>query len=293
MSTNDGMTLLATAGERIEQPTGVVLNQGHEIRATDPRLGRVPLFDYRSRDYPVRALVPDRAQPQGKHWYCRQRLDQGNPDGIAKFSASACTGHSRTLDLAASPNPLKMEIKDRHSVPFTRQYAHALYRLAQTLDDWPGELYEGSSVLGALKAAQQLGFVGEYRWAFGVEDAVLALSYVGGTVTGSDWLNSMFDPKPNGLLEVDVNSGVAGGHAWYQNRVITARDSMRRVLGKGEPIREQDVLVGGVNSWWDADSKSMWGLKGEYLIWASDWEKLLKGVDYPGECAITTTPFKK
>jgi hypothetical protein len=147
MSTNDGMTLLATAGERIEQPTGVVLNQGHEIRATDPRLGRVPLFDYRSRDYPVRALVPDRAQPQGKHWYCRQRLDQGNPDGIAKFSASACTGHSRTLDLAASPNPLKMEIKDRHSVPFTRQYAHALYRLAQTLDDWPGELYEGSSGL--------------------------------------------------------------------------------------------------------------------------------------------------
>lgn len=278
---------------KIERHIRVGEDERGELWAQDPRLGRVAHLDERSRNYPVRALVPDRAQPQGRRWYCKQRLDQGNPDDIKNFSESACSGHSRTLDLAASPNPLKMEIKDHHGVPFTRQYAHALYRLAQTLDDWPGELYEGSSVLGALKAAQQLGFVGEYRWAFGVEDALLALSYVGGTVTGSDWLNSMFDPRPNGLLEIDVNSGVAGGHAWYQNRVITARDSMRRVLGKGEPIREQDVLVGGVNSWWDADSKEMWGLKGEYIMWASDWEKLLKGVEYPGECAITTTPFKK
>src|SRR5829696_303348 len=85
------------------------LMSGEQLCAEDPRLGRIPHLDERSREFPVRAVLRrDQTKPMGKNWYLTLRLDQGNPIGIIRFSPSGCTGHSRTYDFAASPKPLKM-----------------------------------------------------------------------------------------------------------------------------------------------------------------------------------------
>lgn len=244
---------------------------------TDPRLDRIVRLDERSRNYSVAKLLgTDQQSPVGKRWYLRLQLDQGN--------TGDCTGFSRTYDLAASPQPLKLP----SGKPLDNSFAHALCALAKRYDEWPGEDYEGSSVLGAFKAAQALGFIGEYRWAFGIDDLVLALSHLGPVVVGTDWLNSMFDPAPNGLVEVDTSSEVAGGHAYFFDQVIVTKAAQRRKLGKGYSLRENDVLLSGQQSWGGS-----WGANGRYLFWASDLEKLLNGVEYPGEAAISTVALHR
>lgn len=266
-------------------------DRGVIVASEDPRLGRIANLDDRNRNYPVRAILgANDTMPRAKRWYSKIRLDQGIKLDVPNWNPSACTGMSRTYDLAASPNPLRLPGvgKSRVGAYMDEKFAFSLYKLAQTLDEWPGELYEGSSVLGALKAAQAMGFVGEYRWAFGIDDVVLALSYVGPVVVGTDWLNSMFDPKPSGLMEVDANSGVAGGHAYMWDQVILSKATMQNYLGKGEHIREQDILLAGEQSWGES-----WGRKGRYLVWASDMEALLKGFESPGEAAITTQAFHR
>jgi hypothetical protein len=263
---------------KIERRTLVgVDKQGREIIATDPRLGRIASLDERSRNYPARDLLESNQQtPRGRRWYLKLQLDQGQ--------TGDCTGFSRTYDLAASPQPLKQA----NGKPFDDNFAHALCTLAKKYDEWPGEAYEGSSVLGAFKAAKALGFIGEYRWAFSIDDLVLALSYLGPVVVGTDWLDSMFDVGSNGLVEVDTTSSVAGGHAYVFNQVVLNRTTMRSKLGKGVPIREGDILLSGQQSW-----GSDWGANGRYLFWASDLEKLLEGVDSPGEAAISTVALHR
>lgn len=245
-----------------------------EVTSSDPRLGRLAHLDARSRNFPVRSLIASGDTPRGRKWYNRLKLDQGQ--------TPACTGFSRTYDLAMSPNPLRLPNRQ----PFDFDFAFALYKLAQQYDEWPGQLYDGSSVLGAFKAAQALGYIGEYRWAFGIDDAVLALSHIGPLVVGTDWLDGMFDPKPSGLVE--AHGAMAGGHAYSFDQVIVTRESMRHYLGKGEPIREGDVLLGGEQSW-----GTSWGNNGRYLFWASSLEYLLKGAFYPGEAAVTTQALRR
>jgi hypothetical protein len=109
--------------------------------ATDPRLGRVPSFDERSRKYPIRALLDRTAKPRSYTWRLGLHLDQGN--------TPACTGFSTAHELAAKPVV----------VPHVDQVlAMSLYIQARKNDEWPGEEYDGSSVLGAMKAASQGGY---------------------------------------------------------------------------------------------------------------------------------------
>ena len=128
-------------------------------------LGRLQEHDPRSLRFAVE--VPDR-DPTNKTWRCGVVLNQGH--------TSACTGFSRVADLLAAPRMVKVDDP--------QDMAQRTYKLAQTLDEWPGEDYEGSSVLGALKAVQGLGFIGEYRWAFDFGDWLRSLSYVGPSVVG-------------------------------------------------------------------------------------------------------------
>lgn len=246
----------------------VQLRGGHT--AVDPRLGRVPEFDSESRNYAVRAIV-DKTKLRGRSWIIKDVLDQGN--------SSACTGFSAGYDLMATPAPEK---------GITAGVCHALYKDAQRLDEWAGEDYEGSSVLGACKAMMQAGYIGQYRWAFGIDDMLLALSHVGPVVVGTDWTNSMFRPKPNGLLTVDrVRGQVAGGHAYIVQSIILSYWWKKFLLGFNEDIRDEPLLRIH-NSWGNG-----WGKNGDGLMWASDMAALLEGIAYPGEARITTTPFKR
>ena len=134
-----------------------------------------------------------------------------------------------------------------------------LYYAAQGLDDEPGgeypgasPHYEGTSVLAGAKATQNAGYITEYRWAFGLDDLILALGHAGPAVIGLDWYNDMFDPDADGLLH--VTGGIAGGHA---------------ILANGVSVRKR--LVRLHNSW-----SSSWGVNGEAYIGFDDLAGLLK-----------------
>jgi len=207
-------------------------------------LGRRQEHDPRSLKFPVE--VAD-APLKSKTWRCGPVLDQGD--------TSACTGFSRTADLMAWPAPAKFEQPDA--------FAADVYRLAQKLDEWTGEDYDGSSVLGALKAARELGFIGEFRWAFDKLDWLRSISQRGPSVVGTTWLNSMFRPDGRGLLTVDPSSGEAGGHAYLIRALYTTPTRQRHYVGEGRP---GDTLLRIRNSWGHG-----WGVKGDAFMWASDY----------------------
>jgi hypothetical protein len=239
--------------------------------ASDPRLGRVPQFDERSRGYDVADVLPSTTL-KSKAWPCRIYLDQLN--------TPACVGNSRAYDLAASPAPQRQPTGALIDEPF----AQSLYNLAKTKDEWAGEDYEGSSVLGGLKAAVAMGYAGEYRWAFNLDDWLASISHIGGSVVGTTWLASMFNPRPSGLLEVDKSSGEAGGHAYYFRRIIVSRESQREFLGRGEPLRSEPLLILR-NSW-----GPLWGKHAEAAIWPSDYQdNLWDG----GEQSVVTTALAR
>jgi len=292
---------------KIEKP--IRLRGG--FAAEDPRLGRVPQFDDKSRDYDIRETLERRraaGRIKGKNWYSPVKIDQGlntliaRPGEVVRYDPSSCTGCSATLDAASSPSPLRYTKQLSDALGWTPtsllptrldfDFAFRVYKLAQTMDYWAGENYEGSSVLGAAKALASLGLIGEYRWAFDHDDHLSALSNVGPIVVGTVWLNSMFDPRPSGLLEVDPTSGDAGGHAYLQTIIAVSRDHKRKLLGGktyGEPIRSVPLL-GIHNSWYNPfDQRSRpWGRNGYAYIWADDYFNHL----WPGgEQRVTTLAF--
>jgi hypothetical protein len=178
-----------------------------------PVLDRRVEFDERSRAYPIRALIAPSARPRSYTWRVPVALDQGNE--------GACVGFAWAHELAARPAVVRN---------VTRAHALAIYAQAQTLDQWPGEGYSGTSVLGGAKAVCANGFMPEYRWAFGLDDLVLAIGYHGPAVLGINWYDRMFTPDPDGTLHVD--GSVAGGHA---------------ILAYGVNVRQRTVKLW--NSW--------------------------------------------
>lgn len=179
-------------------------------RTEDVRLDRVPQFDERSRQYPIRAVVP--AVRRSYRWGLDLVLDQGRE--------GACVGYAITHEAAAKPKPVR---------GLTAADAYAVYSRARELDAWPGENYSGTSVLAGLKAARERGWIIEYRWAFGLDDVTLALGHAGPVVLGIAWYESMYQPR-SGWLQIE--GAVVGGHA---------------ILARGVNFRSRKVLLH--NSW--------------------------------------------
>ena len=200
-------------------------------------------FDERSRDYPIRTLVSD--ELVGRSWPCYARLDQGRN--------GACVGFAWTHELAAVPAVVPgLNAAD----------AQALYKEAQTLDQWPGEAYEGTSVLAGAKVVQGRGLITEYRWAFGIDDLLRAISHAGPAVVGIPWLDSMFTLGPDGVL--DCSGAVSGGHA---------------VLARGLLLKKKGGPYVRIRNSWGPD----WGMRGDALFRVPDLERLL-GMD--GEACV-------
>lgn len=179
-------------------PPTFKLKGGYTTR--DPRLDRLVQFDERSRQFPIRALIPDKAKPRSFTWSCPVQLDQGQE--------GACTGFGVAQEGAARP----VKVKD-----VTDAVAQEIYHRARQLDEWPGEDYEGSSVIAAVKAAQEKGWYPEYRWAFGLDDALLALSYHGPVVIGINWYSGMFTPDSDNTIH--VTGDIEGGHCTLLNKI--------------------------------------------------------------------------
>lgn len=204
---------------------------------TDRTFDRIPSFDERSRDYPIRPLLQVAAATlplRSYTWSCAGVLDQG-PDG-------ACVGFGWSGELLARPAV----------VPgIDNAQALRLYHAAQRVDEWPGEAYEGTSVLAGAKTVKAAGFMGEYRWAFNVDDVLATLGYHGPVVVGWNWRDGMWDIDGDGY--VHATGDVVGGHCVFLRAVN---------------VRHQAVLI--QNSWGIG-----WGMNGcAHLSW-DDLEQLM------------------
>jgi hypothetical protein len=180
----------------------------------DPRLDRLIKFDPRSRAYPIRATI-DARKPRSYTWSCGVWLDQGQE--------GACTGFAVCHEAAARPCVVSV----------SEDVARQVYYRARVLDEWPGENYEGSSVLAAVKAGQERGWYDEYRWAFGLEDLKLALGYKGPAVLGVYWYEGMTNVDAAGFIR--PTGQLVGGHAILANGISLKQKCVRlhNSWGKG------------------------------------------------------------
>jgi hypothetical protein len=208
------------------------------------KLDREVRFDERSRNYPISAILKT-TKLKNKIWKCEEHLDQG--------SEGACVGYAWTHELNAVP----------YVIPVTNNTAKTVYYAAQQWDEWAGTNYEGTSVIAGAKTISSLGFVSEYRWAFGIDDVVQTLSNHGPVVLGINWYSGMFNTDINGFIK--PTGTLAGGHA---------------ILANGIQVREKDgwfwkmlpdPIIRLHNSW-----GTSWGVNGDAFIYASDLSKLLK-----------------
>lgn len=207
--------------------------------------------DPRSRAYPVRAAIGT-VERRKKFWRAhRQRLDQGRE--------GACVGYAWTAELMATPRIVVP--------PNPQHYASSLYREAQRHDEWPGENYEGTSVVAAARIIRDRGLITEYRWAFGIDDVIdtLCAPYRDGggpVIIGIPWLDGMYQTRPSGLVE--VNGRVVGGHAL----LCTGYHPGIRLRGEGWFQRHE--VIKWRNSWGKG-----YGRNGDGYIRVTDLANLL------------------
>jgi hypothetical protein len=207
-------------------------NVWHEEKGT----GRLPAFDpknmlYRMADAPEMEAAP--AAPGAKSWRVPKSLDQG--------STPRCVGYSLKHLLLAAPVMTKLGPTQDD-----------IYFGAQLLDPFPGEDYDGTTVGAGVKFLNKLGYVGEYRWGTGVDEAVAWLATISPVAFGISWTHDMFYPNEHGLIT--PTGANAGGHA---------------ILGfRYDPLDHA----------WDKGYKHIWLLNS----WSGEW-----GID--GKCCIRTT----
>jgi len=208
------------------------------------KFGCKPEYDEKSRKFPVSLLLGGKVkEPRSYTWKLDPvvMLDQG--------SQGSCVGHGWAHELLARPAAVKGVTHDK---------AVDIYYDAQRLDQWEGGEYqaaltynEGSSVLAGAKATMITGFIGGYYWAFTFNDFLLALSYRGPAVVGTDWYRNMNTPGVDGMIH--ASSSVLGGHCY---------------LVCGINVKTRILTI--VNSW-----GSSWGLEGKAYISFDDMEMLL------------------
>lgn len=163
-----------------------------------PKLDRLVQFDERSKLYRAVEGIED-APLVSKQWQCNTHNDQGRE--------GACVGFAWSHELAARPRIIETDA----------EFALRIYNRARQLDPWPGEDYDGTSVLAGIKAVQEMKnsrgnpLIREYRWAFGAEDVVRVLGNRGPVVLGIEWHSSQYYPDENGRIW--LNGDVVGGHA--------------------------------------------------------------------------------
>ena len=201
-----------------------------------PRLGRRVEHDRRSLNYPA-AAGPVRTVTWRRYG---ATLDQGNSNG--------CTGHAMAHAINSRP------VHKTGARLLNHADAMRLYSRATHLDQWP-ETYppddDGSSGLAVAKAAREAGHITAYRWCFGLDHTLAALS-LGPVMLGTNWTTDMMRPNTAGLIQ--PTGQVLGGHEY---------------LAVGIDLRTRTVLC--QNSW-----GPNWGLKGRFRIGWDTLDRLLR-----------------
>lgn len=167
--------------------------------------GRVLNHDPKSREFPA---------PQSEeiktilHNYSGPVMQQGK--------TNSCTGqtliHYLNTDFGKAA---RQAILGLDSLYFTEKHAFQIYELATSIDEFPGQMPDedtGSSSLAVMKAGQRLGYLKEYRHAFGIEEIVKTLQF-SPVMIGTLFYEGMFHPDENGFVTIQ-NSADAGGHEY-------------------------------------------------------------------------------
>jgi hypothetical protein len=214
------------------------------------KLDWVSRHDPASLAYPIRTVA--RAQPRNVTWRVPlEPLNQG--------AEGACVGFGWTHEAMSTPVAI---------AGLDTAWARGLYWQAQKLDEWPGEDYSGSSVLAGAKAMQDVGYLVEYRWAFGAADVALGLASSGPVVLGIPWLSGMYQ-APDGIMT--PTGHIVGGHCILAYAYRTGTQS---------PFDEP--AIGLYNSWGPG-----WGKSGRAWIRQSALDDLLKN---DGEACV---PYRR
>jgi hypothetical protein len=154
-----------------------------------------PRFDTRSLAYRVAVKAPGIVErpARSRLWTRHAWLDQGRE--------GACTGFGLAHCVSSSPRSQEM----------TNEMGHEFYIRARIDDEYPGENYEGSSVLGAMKAGQHYGYVREFWWATTLHEILVGISNYGSMEAGLNWHRNQFYPDADGFITPD--GPIEGGHA--------------------------------------------------------------------------------
>ena len=211
--------------------------------------------DPESRNYPIRALLPKSGQVfrKFKTWTVGPCLDQDQE--------GACVGHGYTNEATASP--VRVDFAKANlgaGWPKDPQaFAFALYEWCKRHDSYPGTDYDGTAVLTGAQGMQKLGFIPEYRWAFGTNDVIDTLCAQGPVVLGIEWREDMYD-APGG--ELTGTGRPVGGHC-----ILACGYDPARKFSDGTTT--EAVLL--FNSWGRG-----WGINGLAWIKVSELAELLK-----------------
>jgi hypothetical protein len=199
-------------------------------------------LDPKSLDYKIDEQLNLNRPLRTRTWTKTIWLDQGRYDCPICNQHGACTGYSAGQMLATTPKTM---------TAIGNEHAHKIYHEAKKRDEWTGENYEGSSVLGAMQYLKEIGVLSAYYWATTLHEILQGVAYFGPMVMGIPWYEDMFYPDSTGFIK--ATGKPAGGHAIELGGISTSKQA-----------------VWLPNSW-----GRKWSLQGgAWLSW-SDLEKLL------------------
>jgi hypothetical protein len=218
---------------------------------SDPRLGRIYVPD--ARDFTVERIhAPEHPAtiPPSMLWADAVVLDQGN------FGTCVGNGWAGWGDSAPVVDT------------FTETDARRIYYEATVIDgtnddpDAPGGGQQGSTVRSGAKAMQNRGKLTAYAFTTSLSSIREWLANHGPVVFGTDWTSDMFTPDASGLIS--VGGPVDGGHCYLCIGYDTVAGTFR--------FR---------NSW-----GASFGLGGDFILSSTDVQRLLTGIDSPGEACM-------
>jgi len=217
-----------------------------------PLLGRHIFLDSRSKAYAVQpTATPVTSIRHAQHIGI---LDQGQ--------VGSCTGNASTSCAYHEPFYSTGMVNWRYAPD--EAGAQTWYHDNTANDSYPGTWSPddtGSDGLTSSKMAVAAGVASGYRAALDLDSSLQALMQ-GPGITGIPWYQSMFSVGSDGLITVDMASGLAGGHELVVDEIVAA-DATGNGTGK--------VLVGGNNSWGNS-----WGKQGRWYLAADVWMGLRK-----------------
>lgn len=208
--------------------------------APERREGDVP-FLMSVRAETIRTNRPLRSY----NWKRKAWLDQGRE--------GACTGFGAAHALSMGRYPL----------PVTNDIARGFYYGAKRYDEWPGESYDGSSVLGVMEYLHHETYnLSAYWWATTIDEVLHALAFYGPVEMGTWWTEGMMRPDEKGYIHLTGQR--VGGHAYALGALN---------LGNGRTSARVRID----QSWGE------WGVNGSAWITVEELEALLRE---QGECAL-------